>query len=374
MESHARYMLIGIFVFLAILGGFGFVYWLNTVGGLGDRAMYTVRFENSVSGLRSGAAVLFNGVRVGEVAAVTLNRDDPHHVLVTVNVARDTPIRADSQARVELQGLMGSPALSIQGGTPASPLLAPSPGGASPVIVAGPSAGLDLTQAARETLGRIDTILADNSKPLHDLISNVDSFAAALARNSDRVDGILAGLEKMTGGAGKPPLPTYTLAAVTAPQQRPRKGARQLVVADPTTLVAYDTQRIILRNSEGGTSFLDKAQWADSLPKIFQAMIIESLENSNSFSGVGRPSDGLDADYQLLIDIRAFEVDMGPPAKARIDFEAKLISKNGRVINARDFHAEAPVKSIEPAAVTEALKECFARSVKDLVFWAAQTA
>ena len=52
---------------------FGFVYWLNNAGGLSERTVYQVRFENTVSGLLPGAAVLFNGIRVGEVTGLQLD-------------------------------------------------------------------------------------------------------------------------------------------------------------------------------------------------------------------------------------------------------------------------------------------------------------
>ena len=69
METRAPYALIGLFVLAAIAAGFGFVYWLHNSGGLTERTVYRVRFENTVSGLLTGAAVLFNGIRVGEVTA-----------------------------------------------------------------------------------------------------------------------------------------------------------------------------------------------------------------------------------------------------------------------------------------------------------------
>ena len=48
---------------------------------------------------------------------------------------------------------------------------------------------------------RIDAILAENAEPLRDVIANFKTFSDALARNSDRVDNVVAGLERMTGGA-----------------------------------------------------------------------------------------------------------------------------------------------------------------------------
>ena len=35
METRANYVLIGLFTLAVILGGFGFVYWFNTIGAAG---------------------------------------------------------------------------------------------------------------------------------------------------------------------------------------------------------------------------------------------------------------------------------------------------------------------------------------------------
>ena len=67
METRAPFVVVGAFVLAAIAAVFGFVYWLQNTGGLGPRATYHVQFEGSVPGLLVGAAVLFNGIRVGEV-------------------------------------------------------------------------------------------------------------------------------------------------------------------------------------------------------------------------------------------------------------------------------------------------------------------
>ena len=81
METRARYVLVGAFTLAVILAGFVFVYWLNSATGLGSRSRYLVRFEGSVSGLLSGSAVLFNGVRVGEVTQLELDAAYPRQVL-----------------------------------------------------------------------------------------------------------------------------------------------------------------------------------------------------------------------------------------------------------------------------------------------------
>jgi phospholipid/cholesterol/gamma-HCH transport system substrate-binding protein len=70
METRARYALIGLFMLAVIAASFAFVYWLENKGGFAQRETYQIRFQGSVSGLLIGSAVLFNGIRVGEVTGL----------------------------------------------------------------------------------------------------------------------------------------------------------------------------------------------------------------------------------------------------------------------------------------------------------------
>ena len=172
METKARYFLIGLFALVVIAGAFGFVYWLQTIGGLGERLVYRVRFERTVSGLRVGSAVLFNGVRVGEVSGLELDPDRPAQVTATIAVQRTTPVRGDTRVEIDVQGLMGSPSLSLQGGSPAAARIDTAQG---EILAADPAAGVDTMQTAREALRRIDSLLATNAEPLHATIANLET-------------------------------------------------------------------------------------------------------------------------------------------------------------------------------------------------------
>ena len=77
METKANYVVIGLFTLAVIVGAFGFVYWFHDTGSSSDRVSYRVLFDGSVSGLRTGASVLFNGLRVGEVAKLQLDPKEP---------------------------------------------------------------------------------------------------------------------------------------------------------------------------------------------------------------------------------------------------------------------------------------------------------
>src|SRR5947208_10401610 len=116
METRAPFVIVGAFVLAAIMAVFGFVYWLQNTGGLGPRSSYHVQFDGSVPGLLVGAAVLFNGIRVGEVTGLGLVPDRPRGVNATISVASTTPVAADTRVGLEFQGLTGVPVIALEGG------------------------------------------------------------------------------------------------------------------------------------------------------------------------------------------------------------------------------------------------------------------
>lgn len=200
METKANYTLIGLFTLAVIAAGFVFVYWFHRAGGVGDRAVYRVVFDTPVSGLRTGAAVVFNGIRVGDVQALSLNPQNPRQVIATIGVGRETPVRADTLVGVEYQGLTGIASLSLRGGSGTAPPAAPA-NGDPPLLKASAGATQDVMQSGRDVLQRLDTILLENQVSLRETIKNLETFSAAMVRNSERIDRIVARTESLMTGA-----------------------------------------------------------------------------------------------------------------------------------------------------------------------------
>ncbi len=200
METKANYIAIGLFTLAVIVGVFAFVYWFQNIGGSGERAFYRVEFDGSVSGLRVGGSVLFNGIRVGEVSDLKLNPDRPQQVIATISLDKSVPVRADTAIGLEFAGLTGIASLSLKGGSATAPIVAGDKQN-PPLLTAPPGATQDVTQAARDTMRRLDDFIAENQKAFHSALENIDKFSAALARNSERIDKIAAGLQNLTGGS-----------------------------------------------------------------------------------------------------------------------------------------------------------------------------
>lgn len=365
METRAPFIVVGAFVLAAIMAVFGFVYWLHNTGGLGPRTGYHVQFEGSVPGLLVGAGVLFNGIRVGEVTALALASDDARRVDVTISVASTTPVRADTKVGLEFQGLTGVPVVALEGGK----LLAGGP--VVTTLIADPGAGLSMTQAARDTLRRVDGVLADNAAALKSTISNLQVFTDGLARNTGKLDGIVAGLEKMTGGgAAAAPKTTYDLRAVQDVAAPGRALKAQLGLPEPTAVAMLQTQRFLFSPAKEMPAFAE-AMWADSIPKLLQARLIEGFENYDIAHAPLRAADALPPEMQLILDVRRFEIATDGNAAVVIALSARLLDKEGKVIASRLFEQRERLGQLEPVAAVSAFNTAFGRLSRELIGWTA---
>ncbi|MFM9973053.1 MAG: MlaD family protein [Beijerinckiaceae bacterium] len=198
METRANYALIGLFTLAVFASMFGFVYWFSGARNNGQKITYRVVFTGSVSGLNRGSVVRFNGLRVGEVSTINLVANDPSRVTAIIEIEQKTPVKADTRARLEYQGLTGQASIALSGGTAAAPFLT-APDGGRAVIFADRSDFQDILETAQRLSSRADSILArvekvvgDNENSIGGTIRSLEIFAKALADNSAGVGAFLA--------------------------------------------------------------------------------------------------------------------------------------------------------------------------------------
>ena len=372
MEIRARYVLIGLFVLAVIVGGFGFVYWLNNAGGIGPRTTYRVAFDGTVAGLMPGSPVLFNGLTVGEVTKLGLVVDNPKRVLATIAVNADTPVRADTHVGLDFRGLTGTATVSLVGGTEEAKITAPTDG-QPPLLVADAASMKDMTQSARDVLTKIDQVIADNSESLKDAIAGIDSFASALGKNSDKVDSILKGLDSMVGG-NKPPEPAnfdLTAPADFAPIET--VPTAQLTLPAPSAVITLDTQRVMMQKGDSEAPAYDNARWTDNLPVLIQSRIIQGFENAK-YLKAATDASGVHGDFQLVIDVHQFRIATADTPTAEVELSAKVIDGDGAIQDSRIFKATAPATLTDSATgAVAALNAAFNKAASDMIVWTLAT-
>ncbi len=184
METRANYILIGAFTLLGFFGLLAFLLWFARVELDRQFAYYDINFD-TVSGLGRASDVRFSGLPVGQVVDVGLSPEGDGRVRVRIEIAADTPVRADSIATIEAQGVTGVSFVGISAGTPDAPLLTPETGVPIPEIESGRSMLQSLTEDAPAILEEVLTLVQD----LRSLISG---------ENQDRIDNILSNVEGAT--------------------------------------------------------------------------------------------------------------------------------------------------------------------------------
>ena len=115
METKANYVLVGIFTLVAIVAAFAFVYWTAAIGDRGETAILRVRIPGSAAGLGRGSAVLFNGVKVGDVSRVYIDVNDPSIAIADTEIDRLTPLTKSTRADIGIAGLTGQANIELKG-------------------------------------------------------------------------------------------------------------------------------------------------------------------------------------------------------------------------------------------------------------------
>lgn len=172
---------VGIFVLLTgtvLVGGLA---WIAGARLFRPIDTYSIVFEDSVSGLKPGATVEYQGVAVGRVRDIELTADLPPRVKVTADLEPGTPIREDTMAVLAGSLVTGIKYIELHGGTGEAP---PLPEGGT---IEGEVSSLDQFQ------NKV-TLIADRAI---DVIRRLDREVFTTA-NAKKIDRFLTDLSTAT--------------------------------------------------------------------------------------------------------------------------------------------------------------------------------
>ncbi len=214
METRANNIAIGAFVLTVVGIAFLFTFWLLSAGDRSSRRDVKIIFPGAVTGLPIGGQVLFNGIRIGDVSALTYDPENPKLVVAIVRVDANAPLRRDTVASLGFTGLTGVAYVDLSGGTSHSPALFSKAPDIVPVMYARRSQFEDLLEGAKDimrkadsTLAHIDGLVTTARPEVEKTIKNLGVFTQALANNAQGVDDFLAGVTEMgkalTGLSGR---------------------------------------------------------------------------------------------------------------------------------------------------------------------------
>lgn len=295
MERNANYALVGLSTMILTVALVVFVVWLARVRINAEYDIYDIVFQGPVRGLNEGGDVNFNGIKVGEVSKIALDKLNPRNVIARVRVTEDVPIRVDSYATLEPQGITGLNYIQITAGSGTLALLkdADKPRcerlgmgrDCVPVIRSQRSAISDLLEGGGtvltrtiEALDRINRVLSDqNIKTFSAAISDAQAVTAELRERKAIIADAQSALQRIDAAADEIAKLSASTRGVVDGDGR-RAIANLADAADEAKSAAKDTRAMIDRLQGPASDFA-----TNGLPQVTTAVIqlqttAESLE------------------------------------------------------------------------------------------------
>ena len=183
----------------------------------------------------------------------------------------------------------------------------------------------------------------------------------------------------LTGAlAGCSILPEKQTIALYAPQPRGEADAAwprvewQLLIPRPYADATLDSERILVRPQPGELQVYKGAAWTQAAPDLVHDALLRAFVDSGRLPGVARRGEGVNAQYELLLDLRRFESDYagGAMPTVRIELGARLVhNAENRVVASRTMSANVPADGTDIAAVARAFERGLRETTTDAIGW-----
>lgn len=212
MEEKVKFAAVGIFVLALSAVLIGSVLWLSSGNTYRkDYDLYLTYMKESVSGLNLNAPVRYHGVEVGRVRKIALAPGNVEQVQLTLAIERGTPVKEDTVAVLQTQGLTGIAFLELTGGGRDSPPLQKQAGEKYPVIKTGPSLMTRLDTALTALLTNLNRasenfnalLDEDNRRAVKKTLADLEVLSRTLAGRSASIDSSLANAARTMENAAR---------------------------------------------------------------------------------------------------------------------------------------------------------------------------
>jgi phospholipid/cholesterol/gamma-HCH transport system substrate-binding protein len=134
--------------------------WLSVGFNQKTYSLYTVYLHEAASGLSEESPVKYNGVQVGFVKSIKINKNDPRQVEITLSIEEGTPITTSTSATLLSQGITGVTYVGLSAGSSDLTPLKKMPDEPYPVIPAKPSLFNQLDSLLRQASDDVSKVSA----------------------------------------------------------------------------------------------------------------------------------------------------------------------------------------------------------------------
>lgn len=206
MESKTNYTIVGVTVLALAAGLLSTALWLSVGFNQKIYSTYIVYLHEAAAGLSEDSPVKFNGVQVGTVKAIKLNKNDPRQVEIWLNIQEGTPVTNSTYATLISQGITGVTYVGLSASSSDLTPLKQMPGEPFPVIPAKPSLFNQLDTVLKEVSENINKVTnqasmvfnEENSENFKKTLANLEEVSSVMAKNSENINLFMANTTEMS--------------------------------------------------------------------------------------------------------------------------------------------------------------------------------
>lgn len=114
MEQDSYYFRVGLFVVSSFIAAMFAIGWFATEKDDDGYTPYAIYINSAVDGLQPGAPVKLRGIQVGFVKQVSFLSSSDVTIRVITNISDAAPIRSNTRASLQMQGLTGSSFVALE--------------------------------------------------------------------------------------------------------------------------------------------------------------------------------------------------------------------------------------------------------------------
>jgi len=287
MKARTNYIMVGLFVLALGIAFVAGILWLGAGGPGHNYSLYLVYTTESVAGLSRDGAVKYRGVDVGRVRDISLDPKDLTRVRLLLEIDKDAPIKEDTAATLESQGLTGLAFINLLGGSVGSPALVKREGEEFPVIKSHPSLLRRLDLNVNELIDNLNSAAEqikslfseENQRLLIKTLDNLEAISGNLANQSETInrslDDLSGTLENTRAASNRLPefIDDLRRSAKALEQMANEIGKTGVSVREVVNARDRDLQRFTAQAlPEAGVMINELRQAAENLRRLSEAL------------------------------------------------------------------------------------------------------
>lgn len=196
MESKANYTIVGLVIVILTAALISVSLWLSVGFDKKQYVIYAVYMSEAVSGLNDDSAVKFNGVQVGRVKQIQLDRTNPQRVRLLLAIESKIPITTSTRATLISQGITGNTYVGLIANSSDLRPLVKGPHDKYPIIPTSPSIFNQLDKVLKDVSVNVNDVSKEvkkifddeNAKNIAKTLHNLSVLSDVVARNKSNID------------------------------------------------------------------------------------------------------------------------------------------------------------------------------------------